>query len=75
MDAVLVFDEAESLFGSRSDNMSSSTDRYAAMDVGGEHLPVNNGSVGFGGVILFCLSHICCLSALRTFLRHCPIER
>ncbi len=27
MDAVLVFDEAESLFGSRSDNMSSSTDR------------------------------------------------
>ena len=39
MDAVLVFDEAESLFGSRSDNMSSSTDRYAAMDVGGEAHP------------------------------------
>lgn len=29
MDAILVFDEAESLFGSRSDSMSSSTDRQA----------------------------------------------
>ena len=27
MDAILVFDEAESLFGSRADSMSSSTDR------------------------------------------------
>lgn len=34
MDAVLVFDEAESLFGSRGQSMESSTDRYAAMDVG-----------------------------------------
>mmetsp|Transcript_18421 Transcript_18421/g.55530 ORF Transcript_18421/g.55530 Transcript_18421/m.55530 type:complete len:1186 (-) Transcript_18421:1035-4592(-) len=34
MDAVLVFDEAESLFGARGSSMESSTDRYAAMDVG-----------------------------------------
>jgi hypothetical protein len=29
MDAILVFDEAESLFGSRADTMSSSSDRWA----------------------------------------------
>ena len=33
-DAVLCFDEAEGLFGTRSSDMGSSTDRYAAMDVG-----------------------------------------
>lgn len=27
MDAILVFDEAEALFGARADSMSSSTDR------------------------------------------------
>ena len=33
-DAVLCFDEAEGLFGTRSSDMGNSTDRYAAMDVG-----------------------------------------
>ena len=33
-DAVLCFDEAEGLFGTRSSDMGSSTDRYAAMVVG-----------------------------------------
>ncbi|KAG2434073.1 hypothetical protein HXX76_007801 [Chlamydomonas incerta] len=33
-DAVLVFDEAEGLFGSRPTEMGSASDRYAAMDVG-----------------------------------------
>ena len=36
-DAVLCFDEAEGLFGTRSSDMGSSTDRYAAMDVGTPH--------------------------------------
>jgi len=34
VDAVLVFDEAEGLFGARSSSSSSSTDRYAHVDVG-----------------------------------------
>lgn len=34
LDAILVFDEAESLFGARSDKQESSTDRYANLDVG-----------------------------------------
>lgn len=34
LDAILVFDEAESLFGARSDKQDSSTDRYANLDVG-----------------------------------------
>ena len=38
-DAVLCFDEAEGLFGTRSSDMGSSTDRYAAMDVGEDPLP------------------------------------
>jgi len=33
-DAVLVFDEAEGLFGARSTSSESSTDRYANVDVG-----------------------------------------
>lgn len=37
-DAVLCFDEAEGLFGTRSSDMGSSTDRYAAMDVGKPYL-------------------------------------
>lgn len=34
MDAIIVFDEAEGLFGSRHATQSSSTDRYANMDTG-----------------------------------------
>ncbi|GLC47982.1 hypothetical protein PLESTB_000046300 [Pleodorina starrii] len=34
LDAVLVFDEAEGLFGTRPTDMASASDRYAAMDVG-----------------------------------------
>ncbi|GIM08475.1 hypothetical protein Vretimale_12482, partial [Volvox reticuliferus] len=34
LDAVLVFDEAEGLFGTRPTEMGSASDRYAAMDVG-----------------------------------------
>ncbi|GFR47899.1 hypothetical protein Agub_g9646, partial [Astrephomene gubernaculifera] len=47
LDAVLVFDEAEGLFGSRPSDVSSATDRYAAMDVGVllYHLEVHPGIV------------------------------
>lgn len=34
MDAILVFDEAEGLFGARSSSQESSTDRYANLDTG-----------------------------------------
>jgi len=38
MDAILVFDDAEALFGKRTQG-DSSTDRHANMDTGNMHLP------------------------------------
>lgn len=41
MDAILVFDEAESLFGSRADSMSSSTDRRVTAHISEALLAAN----------------------------------